>query len=120
MGLPQFTITREGSMRSRIFLAIAAIAAIAAVSAPAAFANHSWNGYHWARTSNPFTVKLGDNVSGLWDDMLATASSDCSKSTVLGQAPHSATPRFRRPISPAVAGGAGNRGPNSPAASEIA
>ncbi|MGE5251394.1 MAG: hypothetical protein ACM3QS_14415 [Bacteroidota bacterium] len=46
-------------------------------------ASHSWNGYHWARTANPFTLKLGDNVSGLWDGMLGTASSDWSKSTVL-------------------------------------
>jgi hypothetical protein len=70
-------------MRGRIFLAAAAIIAVAAVSAPAAFANHSWNGYHWARTANPFTVKLGDSVSGPWDSMLRTASSDWSKSTVL-------------------------------------
>lgn len=46
-------------------------------------ANHSWNGYHWARTSNPFTLKLGDNVSSVWDPVLATTSSDWSKSTVL-------------------------------------
>jgi hypothetical protein len=46
-------------------------------------ANHSWGGYHWARTANPFTIKLGDNVSGLWDGMLTTASSDWSKSTVM-------------------------------------
>src|SRR6266540_1791449 len=46
-------------------------------------ANHSWGGYHWARTSNPFTVKLGDNVSSTWDSALSTASSDWSKSTVL-------------------------------------
>jgi hypothetical protein len=46
-------------------------------------ANHSWGGYHWARTSNPFTVKLGDNVSSTWDPILATTSSDWSKSTVL-------------------------------------
>ena len=46
-------------------------------------ANHSWNGYHWARTKNPFTLKLGDNVSSNWDARLATASSDWSKSTVL-------------------------------------
>jgi hypothetical protein len=68
-------------MRGRIFAVVAAVAAIAAVSAPAAFANHSWGGYHWARTSNPFTVKLGDNVSGLWDGMLKTASSDWSAGT---------------------------------------
>ena len=26
---------------------------------------HSWGGYHWARTSNPFTLKVGDNVGNL-------------------------------------------------------
>jgi hypothetical protein len=70
-------------MKSRIAIAVAAIAAIAAVSAPAALASHSWGGYHWARQSNPFTVKRGDNVSGPWDSMLRTASTDWSKSRVL-------------------------------------
>lgn len=46
-------------------------------------ANHSWGGYHWARTSNPFTLKLGDNVDSKWDSTLGTTSSDWSKSTVL-------------------------------------
>jgi hypothetical protein len=46
-------------------------------------ANHSWGGYHWARTSNPFTVKLGDNVSSTWDSILATTSSDWTSSSVL-------------------------------------
>jgi hypothetical protein len=46
-------------------------------------ANHSWNGYHWARTANPFTVKLGDNVSGAWDAVLATTSADWTQSQVL-------------------------------------
>ena len=46
-------------------------------------ANHTWNNYHWARSSNPFTVKLGDNVSSKWDSYLRTASSDWTKSTVL-------------------------------------
>ncbi len=44
---------------------------------------HSWNGYHWARTSNPFTLKLGDNVSSAWDSYLATTANDWSVSTVL-------------------------------------
>jgi hypothetical protein len=70
-------------MKSRILLVAVAIAAITAISAPAAFANHSWNGYHWARTANPFTIKLGDNVSGLWDGMLVTASTDWTQSNVL-------------------------------------
>lgn len=46
-------------------------------------ANHSWNGYHWARSANPFTLELGDNVSLAWDGHLATASSDWSQSSVL-------------------------------------
>ncbi len=50
---------------------------------PNAEASHSWGNYHWARTANPFTVKLGDNVSGVWDSILATASTDWNASTVL-------------------------------------
>ena len=46
-------------------------------------ASHSWGGYHWARTSNPFTLKLGDNVSGAWDGFLGVASSDWTQSSVL-------------------------------------
>ena len=56
---------------------------LALVLAAPVSANHSWEGFHWARTSNPFTIQLGDNVSGLWDDMLRTASSDWSSSSVL-------------------------------------
>ena len=53
------------------------------VLAVPAFANHSWGGYHWARTSNPFTVKVGDNVTSQWDGILNTTISDWSSSTVL-------------------------------------
>jgi hypothetical protein len=64
-------------------LAIAGIMAIAAVFPLAALANNSWGNFHWARTSNPFTLNLGDNVSSTWDPYLAQASSDWSASTVL-------------------------------------
>ncbi|MBI2674126.1 MAG: hypothetical protein HYX22_00075 [Candidatus Yanofskybacteria bacterium] len=50
------------------------------------YANHSWGGYHWARTSNPFTLKLGDNVSSAWNTYLNEASSDWSASTILDTA----------------------------------
>lgn len=53
------------------------------VLAEVAAADHSWGGYHWARTSNPFTLKLGDNVNSTWDPILATTSFDWSQSTVL-------------------------------------
>jgi hypothetical protein len=69
----------------RVFRILSVVVLIAVLAAfPfSAGASHSWNGYHWARTSNPFTLKLGDNVSGAWDSMLRTASSDWSKSTVM-------------------------------------
>jgi hypothetical protein len=50
--------------------------------APAA-ANHSWGDYHWARTANPFTLKVGDNVSATWDGHLDTAIADWDQSSVL-------------------------------------
>ncbi|MEO8349615.1 MAG: hypothetical protein ABI610_11940, partial [Acidobacteriota bacterium] len=61
--------------------------------------NHSWGGYHWARTSNPFTLKLGDNVSSVWDPILATTSSDWTQSTVLNTTivAGSANPKNCRP-----------------------
>jgi len=56
--------------------------ACASFSVPAS-ADHTWGSYHWARTSNPFTLKLGDNVSSAWDAYLATTSADWSVSSVL-------------------------------------
>jgi hypothetical protein len=71
-------------MRPRLHLTIAAAAVAIIIAFPAVVsANHDWNGYHWARTANPFTLNAGDNVSGLWDGMLNTALSDWSQSTVL-------------------------------------
>jgi hypothetical protein len=52
------------------------------ISAPA-FASHSWGGYHWARTANPFTLKVHDNVTSVWEPFLAEAQSDWNQSTVL-------------------------------------
>ena len=81
-------------------LAAAVLLTLVAGSTPA-YANHSWNGYHWARTANPFTLKLGDNVSGLWDGMLVTASNDWSQSAVLHTTvvPGGTRPKNCRPTS---------------------
>jgi hypothetical protein len=46
-------------------------------------ADHSWGNYHWARTSNPFTLKVGDNVDSTWDAYLNQAIADWSQSNVL-------------------------------------
>ena len=69
---------------SKKILGLVAAAALASltIQAPAG-ANHSWGGYHWARTSNPFTLKLGDNVDSRWDSYLQVASSDWTASSVL-------------------------------------
>lgn len=71
-------------MYKKVF-ATAAVAALSTLglAAPTADATHSWGGYHWARTSNPFTLKLGDNVDSRWDSYLATTSTDWSASSVL-------------------------------------
>ena len=67
----------------RKFLAVSVTALAVAITASAAFATHAWGNYHWARTSNPFTLKLGDNVTSTWDSYLNTASSQWSQSSVL-------------------------------------
>ncbi len=70
------------------FNKLVALAVLLSASAFAsvAYANHSWGNYHWARTANPLSLKLADNVSFLWDSYLATASSGWSASSVLDTA----------------------------------
>lgn len=57
--------------------------ALAMVLPSTVSASHSWGGYHWARTANPFTLKVGDNVTADWDSYVSTASAQWAASTVL-------------------------------------
>ena len=58
-------------------LAIAVAGVVLLTASMTASANHSWGGYHWARTANPFTLKLGDNLTSAdWKAHLAQTSSD--------------------------------------------
>jgi len=50
---------------------------ILSFAGPAA-ANHAWNCYHWARSSNPFAVKFGNNLTSNWSSYLTTGASDWS------------------------------------------
>lgn len=50
-------------------------AAAAFLPADPAFATHSWDGLHWARTTT-LNIRLADNVSSAWDAHLSTASTD--------------------------------------------
>lgn len=77
--------------RNIVVLAVLALTVGACGGAPAsqtdleAFGNasHSWAGYHWARTGNPFSLSLGNDLSAIWQSPLTTAASDWSASTVL-------------------------------------
>ena len=77
----------EVSSRSRSLVAIIAltVAFVFTLSAfpSAALASHSWNGYHWARTNNPFTLKLGRNLTSTWIPYLSTTSAEWSQSDVI-------------------------------------
>src|SRR3989344_1489370 len=64
-------------------LALAFTSVLFLTSAPLVSADHSWGNYHWARTANPFPLKLGDNVNSTWDSYLGTTSTDWSVSSVL-------------------------------------
>ena len=47
----------------------------------ALYANHSWGGYHWARTTAQFTLQLGNNLTTAdWQAHLAQTSSDWNNS----------------------------------------
>ena len=64
-------------------------------------ANHSWGSYHWARTSNPFTLRIGDNVDANWDSYLDDAITDWTGSSVLNvtKAAGGSNPKNCRPTS---------------------
>ena len=64
-------------------LVMIAVLLSAGTFATTAYANHSWGPYHWARTVSPFTLKLSDNVSTVWDGYLVAASTDWSVSSIL-------------------------------------
>lgn len=72
-------------MKSKIYLTfMTATTLFALLSFPiGTSASHSWGNYHWARTSNPFTVKVVDSNTPDWDGELGSAISDWSQATVL-------------------------------------
>lgn len=60
-----------------------ALAVTAFAFSTAAFADHSWNNYHIARTANPFMIQYVDSVSSVWDGQLSEAIQKWGQSTVL-------------------------------------
>jgi hypothetical protein len=66
--------------RYRLFILVALISLLVPTIASA---DHSWGTYHWARTSNPFTLKVHDNLTSVWEPYLSEADADWDKSSVL-------------------------------------
>lgn len=44
-------------------------------------AAHSWGPYHWARTSNPFSIDVIDSVTSDWNSRLSAVNNDWNQST---------------------------------------
>lgn len=56
---------------------------VAACMSTTAFADHSWNDYHWARTSSSFDLILINSTTSDWDGYVADAVADWSSSSNL-------------------------------------
>ena len=69
-------------------LALATLAAAIAVGSASVQASHSWNGYHWARTTSSFNLQTLDSTTpggtnANWPALLSTAASEWSQSNSL-------------------------------------
>jgi hypothetical protein len=63
-------------LSGRVLGFLLATCAIAGVS----LAHHSWENYHWKRTTPQVTLLVGDNVSQVWDEYLDEAIDDWNPS----------------------------------------
>lgn len=72
----------NGKMYKKIVVVALVLGLLVSVSGRVE-ASHSWGGYHWGRTSNPFSLVTADNLSLGWKPYLATTNSDWSASNVL-------------------------------------
>ena len=79
---------------SRRFAAIGALALLVALPGLTT-ATHSWGTYHWARTSNPFTIKVVDSMTADWDDNLNIAIADWHSSSVMDLAKEAGDDTFK-------------------------
>ena len=65
-----------GKKVQRLVAAVSIALACTAITT-ASHATHSWGGYHWARTTQQFTLKLGDNLTAAdWKTYLSQTSID--------------------------------------------
>lgn len=85
----------------RLIISIISVTFLLTSALSTVYASHSWGDYHWGRTSNPFALKLGDNLSTSWKPYLGTTAYDWSLSSVLDTiiATGGTNPRNCRPTS---------------------
>ena len=62
---------------ARIFIALVFLGITASAGA-----QHSWNNYHWARTTSSFTLQVVDSVTAEWDYQLVESLTQWSVSAV--------------------------------------
>jgi hypothetical protein len=66
-------VCSRGSLRAVVArFVVAAAAVLIPVAVQAVALPQSWNNYRWARTAE-LTIRVGDNVSAVWDPYLASA-----------------------------------------------
>jgi hypothetical protein len=64
--------------------ALSALVALVTVGlASGSLADHSWGNYHWARTTSSFDLTVINSTTSEWDDHVAQAVNDWSRSQVL-------------------------------------
>lgn len=65
-------------------LSIAFLGVVFTTYPASSYADHAWSNYHWARTSSPFTLKLGNNLTNGWNNYLSQASQDWNSPSLVG------------------------------------
>jgi hypothetical protein len=78
-------VSQMKSVAIRAGAVLAIVMAFVASGVATGHANHSWGSYHWATTTKPFTLQLGNNMTSGWQTYLTTASSDWSSTAFDGQ-----------------------------------
>jgi hypothetical protein len=66
----------------RYLLGAGLLAVVGAIAVPA-LASHSWNNYHWARTTSSFTLPVIDSTTTVWDYAFSQSLSRWGQSNVL-------------------------------------
>jgi predicted Zn-dependent protease len=74
----------------RILLVVLALSVITAFAAVVS-ASHSWGGYHWARTSNPFTLRVGRNITSSWTTAFNGSVADWNAASVMNLTAYTGT-----------------------------